>query len=222
MSINKLMLLTMSVAYLVLTLYLFLTNSGIEIILLFAIFSYIFYTPLTAIFKYDIDDIENEQLGQYIKTIAIILFGVLVVYSTGIFSAEMLVSIMQLTVSSLPKFEVPDLMPYVEGRTPLYIVGMIILAFILRQLILVVIAVFVGLWLVSFVFHFLLGFAIIFGYLFITLMMLIGLFFIAYKGKKVTERYVKNNFQKAIIFFSTIISALYLIVVFYINLFTLG
>lgn len=67
MSRNKITMLVISIAYLSLTIYLFLTQAGIEVILLFAIFSYIFYTPLIAIFKYDIDEIENDNITSYIK-----------------------------------------------------------------------------------------------------------------------------------------------------------
>jgi len=222
MTQSKLILLVMSFAYLGLTLYVFLSNAGMDLLLLFAIFSYIFYTPLTAVFKYDIDDIQNPRLTKYIQRIAMVLFGVLLVYSTGIFSAEAFLAIIRMTLETLPKFEVPNFAPFVEGQSALYILGLIALAFILRQYILVVIAIYVGIWLISFLFHLLLGIAIIFVYLAITVVMLGGLFFIAYKGKKLNEAYVKNNWQRAMIFFSTITSALYLIAVFYINLFTLG
>ena len=222
MSQNKLILLAMSTAYLGLTLYLFLSSSGIEVLLLFSIFTYIFYTPLTAIFKYDIDDIEQYQISIYIKTIALTLFGVLVIYSTGFFSADTFVKILQFIVGNIPEFKVPDLMPLVKGLSLPQILLLIATALILRLYIFLAIAGALFIWLVFFVFNLFLGVVLIVLYLGISISALVLLFIIAYKGQKLTSKYVKTDFQRAIIFFSTITSALYMIAIFYINLFTLG
>lgn len=222
MSTNKLILLAMSVAYLLLTLYLFLTNSGIEVLLLFAIFTYIFYTPLTAVFKYDIDDIEQGELSQYIKMTAYTLAGVLVVYFTGFFSAETLLGILKFIVGNIPEFELPDLMPLIKGLSFVHLLVLALVAFILRIYILALIAIALGIWVILFLLNILFGILLILVYLIISIAALGLLFFIAYKGQTLSKKYVKTDLQRAVIFFSTITSALYMVAVFYINLFTLG
>lgn len=222
MSKNKITILIISLAYLALTLYLFLTQAGIGVMLLFAIFSYIFYTPLIAIFKYDIDEIENNNITLYIQRVVYVLFGVLILYVSGLFSAETFISIMKFTLSNLPKFEPPSLMPFIKGLSLLNLLVFVFVVFILRVYILYLLGAALALWLLYFLFHLLLGFLIIFVYLLSSILLLGGLIYIAYRGRKITELYVKNNFQRAAIFFSTITSAIYLIIVFYINLFTLG
>ena len=222
MSTNKLILLAMSVAYLLLTLYLFLTNSGIEVLLLFAIFTYIFYTPLTAVFKYDIDDIEQGELSQYIKITAYTLAGVLVVYSTGFFSAGRLLGILKFIVGNIPEFELPDLTPLIKGLSFVHLLVLALVAFILRVYILALIAIALGVWLALFLLNLLFGIVLILVYLIISVAALVLLFFIAYKGQTLSKKYVKTDLQRAIIFFSTITSALYMVAVFYVNLFTLG
>lgn len=222
MSKNKITLLCISLAYLVLTLYLFLTKAGIEVVLLFAIFSYIFYTPLVAIFKYDIDEIENENITHYLHWVAWTLFGALVLYSIGLFGAETFLAILKYIVANLPKFEFPDMMPFFKALDPIDFLVLAIVVIVLWVYILYLIAIVLILWLLLFLFKLLFGFIIIVAYLLSSLALLGGLIYIAYKGKKIAEPYVKSDFQRATILFSTIISALYLIVVFYINLFTLS
>jgi len=212
----------MSVAYLILTLYLFLTAAGIEVILLFAIFSYIFYTPLVAIFKYDIDEIVDERISKYIELVAYTLFAVLVVYSMNFFSAETFVKILRSIVSNVPSFKLPDFSTFFDGMSPLYILVSVIIALLLWVYILYIIAAILLFWILKFLFNLILGVVIIFLYILSSLAVLAGLIYIAYKGKQLVEPYIQNNFQRATIYFSTIISALYLIAVFYINMFTLS
>lgn len=222
MSQNKLILLLMSIAYLLLTLFLFLSNSGIEVLLLFSIFTYIFYTPLTAVFKYDIDDIDQYEISNYIQKIALTLVAVLIIYLSGFFSAETLVKILKFIVDGIPEFKVPDIMSFLKTLGPLELLMFLGVAFILRIYILALIAFFIALWLLLFILNILFGLVIILAYFLISVAFLVFLFFIAYKGQKLSSKYIDSDFQRAIIFFSTITSALYMVGVFYINLFTLG
>ena len=101
---------------------------------------------------------------------------------------------------------------------------LLLIAFIIvfRVLILYIIGIAILIYVLAFVFNIVFGLLIIMLYLLVSLGILAGLFFIAYKGRVITKRYVKSSFQEALIFFSTISSGIYLILVFYINLFTLG
>jgi len=219
---TKNILVVMSMAYLSLTIYLFLSPAGINVILLFAIFSYIFYTPLTVIFTYDIDDVESEELGKYIKLIAYILIGFILLYASGIFSAETFLKIMKYTALHAPKFEFFDLMPSLKDLDLVHILLLIAFIIVFRVLILYIIGIAILIYLLAFVFNIVFGLLIIVLYLLVSLGILGSLFFIAYKGRAITKRYVKSSFQEALIFFSTISSGIYLVLVFYINLFTLG
>ena len=219
---TKQTLVAMSIAYLVLTVYLFLSPAGIDVVLLFAIFSYIFYTPLTAIFKYDIDYVESEELGGYIRLTAYILIGYIFLYATGIFSAETFLKIMKYVSFHAFNFKLSNIMPSLKDMDLVHILLLIAFIIVFRMLILYIIGIAILIYLLTFVFNIVFGLLVITIYLLISIGILSSLVFVAYKGRAITKRYVKDSSQEALIFFSTIGSGIYLVLVFYINLFTIG
>jgi len=223
---SKQKLLGMAVAYLALTIYLFLTSAGIDVMLLFAIFSYIFYTPLAVLFKnsgtIDIQDIDSPELNDYISLVIYTLIGFLLLYATGIFSAETFLKIMKYIVSNLPQIELPNLGALFKSMNLQFILITIAIVVIFRVLLLYILAGFVIYYIVVVVFNMLLGFVVIILYFLASLGLLGILFYIAYRGHQVTKDFVKeNSLQEAIVYFSAIGSGVYLFLMFYINLFTL-
>lgn len=265
----KISLLSMSLLYLATTLVVFFTNSGVDVIFFFALFTYLFYIPFTAVFEYDIHSISDsedmkqqnkkyyeakyfyEDMPESIKSeikshykYLIVSFSVLVIFGllitfTSLLSGETMLSMITYYRDIMPTFEMNSLFKDysqifhdIKEMMPWYgwviLVIVLILAGFNNVLLLIgVIAIPVILyliyWLIMVIYSSVIMLLFILAYFVIVFAVIAALIITAWIGYRSTKQYMnKGPLQEAALIFSFLSTTFYLVVVLFINLFTLN
>jgi len=91
-SFSKILIILLSFFYLLFTIYLFFFNTGFKELLFFAILTFLFYIPLNPIFQYNVN-ITKEQTKYIIKVIFILIILGYIIFFTNLISSKTLTSI---------------------------------------------------------------------------------------------------------------------------------
>lgn len=212
-------------AYLMLTFYLFLSGASINILLLYAIFSYILYVPLVGIFskpekfKDFVEDNPIESRDQLKYITIFMLFSAFLLLFTNILSPSSLLAIAQSFKDGIPDFDFTHFLSRFFSGWSLF--GYILFAFILLvawQVFLMILAVVAIFWIIMFIFNFiinLLGFAL---FIALVLIFFVSLSMITYGGYQNALQYVEGKVNLALYIVSTITMGLYVFILIFANL----
>ncbi len=219
------MMYILSLGYLALTFYLFLSTASINILLLYAIFSYILYVPLVGIFSKPekFKDFIKDNLSEskeHLKYIAIfMLFSTFLLMFTNILSPSSLLAIAQSFKDGIPDFDFMNFLKSFFSGWPWF--GYLIFAFILLAAwpIFLYILLFIGfLWLVIFVFNFIINLLGLILFIALVLIFFVALSIITYGGYQNGLRYVEGEFNLALYMASTITMGMYVFILIFANL----
>jgi hypothetical protein len=224
LNIKSLMYL-LSISYLALTFWLFLSDSSLNILLLYAIFTYVLYTPLIGIFSKPQQFkkfVENDGYQQFDYLIHISIFMLLVAFLlifTKLIHPASLLMIAQSFIDGIPNFKLDEFLTSIFKGWPWYgyivFALTVVVAWYIYLMILVVILV---IWLLSFLLSFfinLLGFVL---FIALILLFLYQTWKIAYRGYKNSREYIHGDFKTALYIISTIVTGVYVSILLFANL----
>jgi len=233
MSKSKPILFFISICYLSLILYIFLTNAGFDALLVLAIFSYLFYTPFLPIFNYDIDDIfimDCENMDRYLKIVVLTMAMVAVLYFTGLLSSDATKYVLNKLTGMIPHggfdtvidmFNFVFIKPFEEGNI-IMMAGVILVCVFAWPMVLAMFIFVIGFILIWYLFGAIFTIVIMLVFLAAITAVLIGFLLIIIQTRKFNKDYITSPIEGAKLIVSTAISGIYLIFVFYANMFTLG
>jgi len=216
----------LSSIYLALTFWLFLSDASLNELLLYAIYTYILYTPLVGLFsrpdqldQFAEHDYNGKQHEYLIRVSVFILIVGSILLFTQLIHANSLLSIAKAFLDGIPSFSMMEFISgYFESVSLIVALITIILALVFWPVTLAFLGIMLIVWLVSFVFNFLLHLLVFFIYVAAVLWFLYMICNLAYSGYKNSREYVKGDIRVAIYILSTITTGLYVSGVLFANL----
>lgn len=215
----------LSSAYLVLTFTLFLSDASINMLLLYAIFTYILYVPLVGIFTrpdqfyiFSKDDAHNQH--EYLLYVGIFMMfvGILLLF-TNIIHPKSLLTIAQAFLDGIPHFKLGQFLADLFKGLPWYSYIIIALtAIYLWYIYLAILAALVLFWLLSFLLNFVVNIIVFVAFIALILGFFYQIWKTAYRGYKNSRQYVQGNFRLALYISSTVITGIYVFILMFANL----
>ena len=221
----KRIVILLAACYLAFSFYLFLSHASINVLLFYAIFTYVLYVPFVGIFS------QPEKLEEFLLnmgrkeykyllhiTIFLIISGILLIFTKALHPNSLML-IAHEFIADTPRFFIKDLVTGFVETLPWY--GFLFLAFIMIiawQLFAVIFIILLLVWLAVFLFHFVVNLLIFLVFLGAVLFFFYKVWDLGTKGYKNNIQYIDGHIRKAIYMISTFTMAIYIFILLFANL----